>query len=209
MYTIIRRTFLVVAWLALATAASAQQLGTVAGVVRDPSGAVLPGVTVEVASPALIEKVRTAVTDGSGQYRIVNLPPGTYTVTFTLTGFSTVRREGVEVSVGFTAQVERRDEGRRRRGNHHRHRRSARRRHSVGRADAHGDGAGVQGTAVRRVVDPDGRAHARPSARRTPTSAACSAIRRARRSPRMAVTPATACRWSTACGSATCTSART
>ena len=80
MYSIIRRTFLVVAWLALATAASAQQLGTVAGVVRDPSGAVLPGVTVEVASPALIEKVRTAVTDGSGQYRIVNLPPGTYTV---------------------------------------------------------------------------------------------------------------------------------
>ena len=68
------------------TAASAQQLGTVAGVVKDASGAVLPGVTVEVASPALIEKVRTAVTDGSGQYRIVNLPPGSYTATFTLTG---------------------------------------------------------------------------------------------------------------------------
>src|SRR6478735_9051603 len=105
MYTIIRRTFLVVAWLALATAASAQQLGTVAGVVRDPSGAVLPGVTVEVASPALIEKVRTAVTGGSGQYQIVNLPPGTYTATFTLTGFNTARHEGVEVSVGVTTQT--------------------------------------------------------------------------------------------------------
>ena len=61
--------------------------------------------TVEVASPALIEKVRTAVTDGSGQYQIVNLPPGTYIVTFTLTGFSAVRREGVDVSVAVTAQV--------------------------------------------------------------------------------------------------------
>jgi hypothetical protein len=59
----------------------AQQLGTMAGVVKDPSGAVLPGVTVEVTSPALIEKLRTVVTDGSGQYRIVNLPPGTYTAT--------------------------------------------------------------------------------------------------------------------------------
>jgi len=105
MYNMIRQTFLVVAWLALATAASAQQLGSVAGVVRDPSGAVLPGVTVEVASPALIEKVRTAITDGSGQYQIVNLPPGAYTVTFTLTGFSSVRREGVEVSVAVTSQV--------------------------------------------------------------------------------------------------------
>ena len=105
MYSMIRRTLFVVVCLALATAASAQQLGTVAGVVRDPSGAVLPGVTIEVASPALIEKVRTAITDGSGQYQIVNLPPGAYTVTFTLTGFSAVRREGVEVSVAVTSQV--------------------------------------------------------------------------------------------------------
>ena len=74
---------------------AAQVLGSVAGTVSDPSGAVLPGVTVEASSPALIEKVRTAVTDGTGQYRIVNLPPGSYVVTFTLTGFSAVRREGV------------------------------------------------------------------------------------------------------------------
>src|SRR5688572_25125065 len=62
--------------------------GAVAGVVKDATGAVLPGVTVEAASPALIEKVRTAVTDGQGQYRIVELRPGTYSVTFSLTGFT-------------------------------------------------------------------------------------------------------------------------
>ena len=64
--------------------ASAQ--GSIAGIVKDTSGAVLPGVTVEAASPALIEKVRSVVTDGTGQYQIVNLPPGAYTVTFTLAG---------------------------------------------------------------------------------------------------------------------------
>ena len=74
--------------LSLPSAAGAQVLGTVAGNVKDASGAVLPGVTVEVSSPALIEKVRTAVSDGNGQYRVVNLPPGVYTVTFTLPGFS-------------------------------------------------------------------------------------------------------------------------
>ncbi|HVZ23174.1 MAG TPA: carboxypeptidase regulatory-like domain-containing protein [Vicinamibacterales bacterium] len=83
----------------------AQELGSIAGAVKDASGAVLPGVTVEAASPALIEKVRTAVTDGSGQYRIINLPPGTYSVTFTLTGFSNVRREGLDVAIGVTSQV--------------------------------------------------------------------------------------------------------
>ena len=55
----------------------------------------LPGVTVEASSDVLIEKVRTAVTDGNGSYRIVDLRPGTYTVTFTLTGFSTFKRDGV------------------------------------------------------------------------------------------------------------------
>src|SRR5262245_24832385 len=64
------------------------------GTVRDTSGAVLPGDTVEAASPALIEKVRTVVSDGSGQYRIVDLRPGTYTVTFTLPGFNTFKRDG-------------------------------------------------------------------------------------------------------------------
>ena len=65
----------------------------------------LPGVTVEAASPALIEKVRTAVTDGQGRYNIVDLRPGIYTVTFTLPGFSTFKREGIELSAGFTATV--------------------------------------------------------------------------------------------------------
>jgi Carboxypeptidase regulatory-like domain len=77
----------------------------ITGVVKDTSGAVLPGVTVEVASPALIEKVRNAVTDPTGQYRIVDLRPGTYTVTFSLTGFSTVKREGIELSGTFVATV--------------------------------------------------------------------------------------------------------
>jgi hypothetical protein len=72
--------------------------GTLTGVVRDESAAVLPGVTVEAASPALIEKVRTATTDGAGQYRITGLNPGTYSLTFTLPGFSVVKREGVELS---------------------------------------------------------------------------------------------------------------
>ncbi len=75
------------------------------GVVRDTSGAVLPGVTVEAASPALIEKVRTAVTDGGGQYRLENLRPGAYTVTFTLPGFAIVKREGIELTGSFTASV--------------------------------------------------------------------------------------------------------
>ena len=69
----------------LPTTAVAQAV--IAGTVRDTSGAILPGVTVEASSPALIEKVRTAVSDGTGQYRIEDLRPGTYTVNFTLTGF--------------------------------------------------------------------------------------------------------------------------
>ena len=77
----------------------------ITGVVRDTSGGVLPGVTVEAASPALIEKVRAVVSDDTGQYRIVDLRPGTYSVTFTLPGFSTVRREGIELSGAFVATV--------------------------------------------------------------------------------------------------------
>src|SRR2546422_6933239 len=71
---------------------------SVTGTVRDASGAVLPGVTVEASSPALIEKTRTAVTDGSGQYRIVDLRPGTYSLTFTLPGFNTLKRDGIELT---------------------------------------------------------------------------------------------------------------
>src|SRR2546425_5635332 len=79
--------------------------GTIAGTVRDTTGAVLPGVTVEAASPALIEKVRTVVTDGQGQYKIVDLRPGTYIVSFTLGGFTAFRREGIELTTAFTATV--------------------------------------------------------------------------------------------------------
>ena len=81
------------------------QFGTIAGVVKDSSGAVLPGVTIEAASPVLIEKTRTAVSDSAGQYKVEQLRPGVYTVTFTLTGFSVVRREGLDISAGFTAPV--------------------------------------------------------------------------------------------------------
>jgi hypothetical protein len=77
----------------------------IAGVVKDTSGAVLPGVTVEAASPALIEKVRTAVTGGDGTYKIIDLRPGLYSVTFSLPGFSTVKRDGIDLPSAFTATV--------------------------------------------------------------------------------------------------------
>jgi len=87
----------------LPTMARAQAVIT--GSVRDTSGAVLPGVTVEASSPALIEKVRTSTSDSSGQYRIEDLRPGIYKVTFTLPGFSTFEREGVELTGSFTATI--------------------------------------------------------------------------------------------------------
>ena len=101
------KLFMFLAFAALAPAAASAQgvLASVTGTVKDTSGAVLPGVTVEVSSPVLIEKTRTAVTDGSGQYRIVDLRAGTYSVTFTLTGFSTVKREGIELSGSFVATI--------------------------------------------------------------------------------------------------------
>src|SRR5437016_4148754 len=79
--------------------------GNITGVVKDSSGALMPGVAVEAASPALIEKVRTTVSDEQGRYRIVDLRPGLYTVTFALPGFSELRREGIEMTTGFTATV--------------------------------------------------------------------------------------------------------
>jgi hypothetical protein len=95
---------MVLAWsLVVPVAAHAQ--ATITGVVRDTSGAVLPGVTVEVASPVLIEKVRSVVTGETGQYRVENLRPGTYSMTITLPGFSTVKRDGVELTGTFTATV--------------------------------------------------------------------------------------------------------
>src|SRR6476620_922405 len=100
------------AWLLLvgcvllpATAWAQADSGNIAGVARDTSGAVMPGVTVEASSPALIEKVLSVVSDSQGLYRIVDLRPGTYTVTFTLPGFATFKRDGLELTTGFTAQV--------------------------------------------------------------------------------------------------------
>jgi hypothetical protein len=89
----------------LPAAVSAQTSASITGVVKDNTGAVLPGVTVEAASPALIEKVRTAVTDGQGRYNIADLRPGTYSVSFSLTGFGTSKIEGLELSAGFTGTV--------------------------------------------------------------------------------------------------------
>ena len=90
----------------LLPAGAAAQTGSIAGQVVDETGGVLPGVTVEAASPALIEGVRTAFTDGSGLYTLEALRPGTYTVTFTLPGFSTFIREGIEIATGFSANVD-------------------------------------------------------------------------------------------------------
>src|SRR5262245_57482799 len=99
-----KRTVLILTFsVLLPTVAFAQ--ASITGVVRDTSGAVSPGVTVEAASPALIEKTRSVVTDGTGQYRIVDLRPGLYTVTFSLNGFRTVKREGVELIGSFVATV--------------------------------------------------------------------------------------------------------
>src|SRR5947208_17186471 len=100
---IVRTVGFFVCLILLPTLALAQ--ASVTGVVKDTIGAVMPGVTVEASSPALIEKIRSTVTDGSGQYRIVDLRPGIYTVSFTLPGFQTTRREGIELSGSFTASI--------------------------------------------------------------------------------------------------------
>ena len=104
MRMLLRRMLLLAGVLLLPATAFAQ--AAIAGTTKDASGAVLPGVTVEASSPALIEKVRTTVSDDRGLYRIVNLPPGTYVVTFTLQGFNVVKRDGVELSGSFTAQID-------------------------------------------------------------------------------------------------------
>ena len=91
--------------LTLLVAANASAQASISGLVQDSTGAVLPGVTVEASSDALIEKVRTAITDGAGRYTIVDLRPGIYTVTFTLPGFSTVRRQEIELAGAATVQV--------------------------------------------------------------------------------------------------------
>jgi hypothetical protein len=101
---VVRRHIFVLAMLVASPSLVFAQ-ASIAGVAKDTSGAVLPGVSVEASSPALIEKTRAAVTDADGQYKIVDLRPGTYAVTFTLPGFATVRREGIELTGAFTASV--------------------------------------------------------------------------------------------------------
>ena len=112
----VTRSLLVAAAILAALPGLARAQAAITGTVKDTSGAVLPGVTVEAASPALIEKVRSAVTDGTGQYRIVDLRPGSYSLTFTLPGFSTVKRDGIELTGTFTAIDQCRDAGRSGRG---------------------------------------------------------------------------------------------
>src|SRR6188474_2247408 len=96
----------VVVWSLVLAPAAAWAQSSITGVVRDESGAVLPGVTVEAASPALIEKVRVAVTDSQGLYRVVDLRPGLYSVNFTLPGFRTLRRDGIQLRAEFAATVD-------------------------------------------------------------------------------------------------------
>ena len=181
----------------------AQSASGIAGVVRDTSGAVLPGVTVEAASPALIEKVRTVVTDGEGRYNIVDLRPGTYMVTFTLAGFSTSSAKASSYR-RVHRHGQRRPAGRRARGDDHRHRRDA--------AGRHAERAAAEGRlerAARRAADRlEGRRNSRhPHARadrRRRTSAARPAptpIGRHGRRPSTA-RPAPRCS-STACASTT------
>ena len=98
------RTLVVSTCVCLVPAAARAQ-SAIAGVVKDTTGAVMPGVTVEASSPALIERVRSVVTDGQGQYKIVDLRPGVYAVTFALPGFNTVKRDGVELPTNFTATI--------------------------------------------------------------------------------------------------------
>ena len=103
--SLLARAALIGVCLALPASTLAQGTAAISGTVRDTSGAVLPGVTVEAGSPALIEKVRTVTSDGAGQYKIVSLPPGVYNVMFTLPGFASIKREGVELTTGFTATI--------------------------------------------------------------------------------------------------------
>jgi hypothetical protein len=103
--SLIPNLVILVALILIPASVFAQSNSNIGGIVRDTSGAVLPGVTVEAASPALIEKVRTVVTDSAGRYQVINLVPGTYSVTFTLPGFSTVKRDGILLTAAFTANV--------------------------------------------------------------------------------------------------------
>ena len=146
--------------LCLSSSAFAQATASIAGVVRDASGAVLPGVTVEAASPALIEKTRTVVTDGGGLYKIEQLRGGVYTVTFSLSGFNTLQARRHRAERIVCGDGERRAQGRIDRGNRHGDRRIAAGRHPD-RLQAARDQSGTAGgdshrphAAGRRVSHP-------------------------------------------------------
>src|SRR4030095_2236021 len=98
-------TVAVAAFLIFLPVSALAQQGQIAGTVRDAQGAVMPGVLVEVTSPALIEKVRSATTDDAGQYRITNLPVGTYSASFTLEGFTKQQRDNIVLTTSFTAPI--------------------------------------------------------------------------------------------------------
>ena len=100
-----RRLTVVVAALALSVGAGTATAQTITGLVTDNTGGIMPGVTVEASSPALIEGSRVAFTDGAGRYTLIDLRPGTYTLTFSLPGFSTVVVEGQDLPADFTATV--------------------------------------------------------------------------------------------------------
>src|SRR6185369_9110384 len=102
---LLKRLVFVAVLLTVVTPRLAMADSIITGVVTDTSGAVVPGVTVEASSPALIEQTRSVVTDSNGVYRIVDLRPGPYKVTFTLTGFSTVVRDGIILETDFTATI--------------------------------------------------------------------------------------------------------
>ena len=105
MRRLVKGVFFLASVLLLLAPGAAWAQSAISGTVTDTTGAIMPGVTVEAASPALIEKVRAAVTDSQGRYTIANLRPGTYSVTFTLSGFSTTKRDGVELPADFTATI--------------------------------------------------------------------------------------------------------
>src|SRR5712691_6926313 len=100
---VVRLGSIVSACVLVASVSSAQQASGIAGAVKDAAGKPVVGVTVEAASPALIERVRTVVTDAQGLYQITDLPPGIYSVTFKAPGFTTLKNDGIELPAAFTA----------------------------------------------------------------------------------------------------------
>ncbi len=215
MRSVCRVLFVLVAVVCVPALAWAQ--ASITGVVRDASGAVLPGVTVEVASPVLIEKVRTAVTDGSGQYRIIDLRPGTYTRHRSrCTGFNTVRRDGIELTGTFVATVDAEHARRHARRDDYRHRRVADRRRAEHPAADDGerrrDRVAADVALVRRALSARAGGHRRLARRASCgpawSSSAAPAAAATRAACRLTVSP-WARRSAAAASRATCPTSRT